>query len=248
MESETPRRGLPQDRVNVLTHHRGMRRTVTSCLGPDRSLAQPASAPQNSIMPSAPDSRGYEPETPSADYRNVHGRRWGRGARPYLIVLKLVSVATFVGGLVTVLAAVLLGPAPAGIDQWREQAELVSRMYVRAIVPGQLLATLLGVVLAASLRGVIFRMRWFQVKLGGIAVAIPGLHLYMRGQSRALRALLGQASPDLASAAVLRGHLLAGTLVALGIGILILTLGRTKPRLGQDYGRTFARVTGTTTS
>lgn len=37
-------------------------------------------------------------------YRNIHGRRSGRGIRPYLLTPKLLAVSVYFGGLVIIIA------------------------------------------------------------------------------------------------------------------------------------------------
>ena len=173
-------------------------------------------------------------------YPNVHGRRGGRGLRPILIVLKLICVAAFVGGLIVLLAAVIAAPPPASPEDWQQRADLISRTFRRAIVPGVTGAEIAGILLFSSIWRTLLRMRWFQVKIVLVAVCMPALHLFMSGRSEKLHAILS-ATADPASAAEVHGHLLTGAVFALGLGIVLLVLGRIKPRLGQDYGRTFTK-------
>jgi len=84
-------------------------------------------------------------------------------------------------------------------------------------------------------------MRWFVLKMVLIAVCVPGLHLFMSSRARALRAVLNASTPDLQSAAFLWHQMLAGTIAALTFAVVVIVLGRVKPRLGQDYARTFSR-------
>lgn len=186
-----------------------------------------------------------EPESnqipPAGGYRNIHGRRAGRGARPYLIVVKLLSVAAFIGGLICVLVLALAGPPPEDLAAWRAQAELIRRTYLGLIIPGVTVAVATGLLLFASIWRVMIRMRWFVTKAILVIVCVPALHVFMRGRSVALRAALNAEPPDFAAAEAIRSHLLAGTVAALAFAIAAMILGRIKPRLGQDYGRTFAR-------
>ena len=52
-------------------------------------------------------------------------------------------------------------------------------------------------------------------------------------------ALADEARADLARAAEIWGDLRFGTLLSIGFAMCLVILGRIKPRLGQDYGRTF---------
>jgi len=173
--------------------------------------------------------------------RNIHGRRPGRGIRPYLIVLKILSVAAFFGGLVTLLGGVLLAPPPGDATAWRDQLALVHLVYVRVIIPGIVSALVFGTLLFASIWQAMIRMRWFVTKMVLIAVGVPALHVFLRSRMMALATLLAGTDPDLQRAAALRDQLTAGTVAAILFAVAAITLGRVKPRLGQDYGRTFAR-------
>jgi len=176
-----------------------------------------------------------------APIRNVHGRRPGRGLRPYLIVLKLLSVATFFGGLIVLLAGVFARGEPADLAAWRAEAELIRRIHLAAIIPGLAGAFVFGTLLLASIWAVLVRMRWFVTKMMLIALAVPGLHALMRSRLLALEALLARPVPDLQQASLIRDQMTAGTLAAILFAVAAIILGRVKPRLGQDYGRTFAR-------
>lgn len=172
---------------------------------------------------------------------NIHGRRGGRGIRPFLLILKLTGVAMFLGGLISLLILVLLPAAPQTVEAWQHQASLIRRAFLCVIIPGLLLAIVAGLLLAASMWRVMIRMRWFVVKIVVIAVGAACLHLFMHGRSVALQATLQRTAPDLAEAAALRKQLLTGTAVTILFGLTVTILGRVKPRLGQDYGRTFGR-------
>lgn len=196
-----------------------------------------------SQSPSSADSHaGSAPTEPRA--RNIYGRRPGRGLRPYLIVLKILSVACFFGGLMAVLAGVLLGAEPQDVDGWRQQVSVVHRIYSYVIIPGVAAALVLGTLLFSTIWQAMIRMRWFVVKMVLVLLAVPALHLYLRMRMLALKATLAQPHPDLSSAADLRDELIAGTLLAIAFAVAAIILGRVKPRLGQDYGRTFGKPGG----
>ncbi|HOW72493.1 MAG TPA: hypothetical protein PKY77_17985 [Phycisphaerae bacterium] len=173
--------------------------------------------------------------------RNVHGRRWGRGFRPYLIVAKLLCVAAYVGGLMALLVVVFQAGLPGDAEGWRQVGRTVHRAYAWLIVPGFLGATVVGVLLTASMVGPMARMRWFRLKLLLLAVGAPSLHVYLRGRSIAFQSLLVAAQDVSGMVAVFR-QLLAGTVVGLFLGVALLVLGRVKPRLGQAYGSSVRRT------
>ncbi len=169
---------------------------------------------------------------------NIHGRRPGRGLRPCLIVLKLLCVAAFLGGLMTLLATTTMEPQPLSHADWSRRAEHIGRIYRWVIVPGVTGAEIVGVLLFASIWRVMLRMRWFVVKATLIVVFMPALHLLTRHQLSGLR-LSAAADAGTPQPAELQAAIWAGAGFALALGIVLLILGRVKPRLGQDYGRTF---------
>lgn len=173
-------------------------------------------------------------------YRNRHGRRWGRGARPYLIMLKLIGVAAFLGGLAGVLVIVLAQPAPPTAAGWEMRVAQLRRAFLWLIIPGSTLASLAGLALLASVWQALIRMRWFQVKLTLIVIGLPCLHLYLRDRLMTL-AEMSQAGkpPGTTGLAMVDGDLLRGVAAGIALGLGIACLGRVKPRLWQNYGRTF---------
>lgn len=172
------------------------------------------------------------------EYQNIYGRRWGRGLRPWLLIFKIVSVAVFIGGLASTLVLAFGGPAPQTPAEWSRLAGMIRLAYTRVIVVGLLGALVFGILLLLPHFRVLIRMRWLQVKLGILAVFIPTFHLFMSARSAALREAV--ARQDFETAGLLREQLYRGTVAALAIGLVVVVLGRIKPRLGQAYGRTFA--------
>ncbi len=184
-------------------------------------------------------ANGRDKSTTTPRAGNIYGRRAGRGVRPYLIVLKLLGVATFVGGLVAVLA-VLCAMKEGDVQSWRLDAATVRLIFARVVVPGLIAALVFGTLLASSMWRVVIRMRWFATKMVLVVVAVPVLHVYMSTRSAALRGALLQSPAGLQRAVVLRNQMIIGTVLALGFAVAAVVLGRVKPRLGQDYARTFA--------
>lgn len=181
------------------------------------------------------------PKQKNQPIRNVHGRRPGRGLRPYLIVMKILAVGTFLGGLVAVEVGLLLAPQPTGIEAWRSEADTLQRIYNFAILPGLATALAFGALLFASIWRVIIRMRWFMTKMVLIGLAVPALHVYLSTRVMGLESLLADSAPDLQRASELRGQIALGTAATIVFAVAAIILGRVKPRLGQDYGRTLAR-------
>lgn len=173
--------------------------------------------------------------------QNIYGRRFGRGVRPWLLMPKVVFAAVFLGGLVSLLVLGFLRPRPATAAEWKAQAEIVRLAYMRVIVPGLVGAMATGVLLVIIHGGVLLRMRWLQVKLALIAVFVPTFHIFMAGRSLALREAVARG--DFATALLLREQLFWGTVATLVFALTVILLGRLKPRLGQNYARTFSRGT-----
>jgi uncharacterized membrane protein len=175
----------------------------------------------------------------SGEYRNIHGRKPGRGWRPWLLIPKYSAAAVFLGGLVSLFVLGFLPPAPTTQADWARLSTLIHDAYAFVIVPGLLGALILGLLLALAHPITFIRMRWLQVKLLLLAVFVPTLHVFMSHRSIALRDAV--AREDFAAAATLRKELLGGTLTAIAFALLIIVLGRIKPRLRQEYGRTFGQ-------
>jgi uncharacterized membrane protein len=147
----------------------------------------------------------------------------------------VICVGLIVGGTFSLLVLQLLGPTPAGGER-RDFAALIARAHRLVIITGAAGAMLFGALLLMEPFRALIRMRWLQVKLGLIVVFVPGMHLLMRSGVAALAE-----AENAASARSAHAQLLAGTIVTLVGAIMLVVLGRIKPRLGQDYGRTFAK-------
>lgn len=178
------------------------------------------------------------PDQPSSDVVNIFGRRWGRGSRPYLLVAKLLGVAAFLGGQMAILAE-LARPMAADLIAWQNRSEFLERVYPWVVLPGLFLAMASGFVLFISAWRAFIRMRWFVGKMLLFVAAGPILHLWTR--SRVMRIDAAGEPMSLESAGMLSSELRWAALAGIVFGAGLLILGRVKPRLGQDYGRTFSR-------
>lgn len=156
-----------------------------------------------------------------------------------MIMLKIICVGLFLGGLVSFLVLAAGRSEEAGSEQAEEFAALAHRMYGRLIVPGVVGAEVAGLLLTASIWRVMIRMRWFQLKMLVLLIGCPGLHLFMVTRLTAFDEMF-KGGFDEAVAVSLHTQMLAGTAAAIVYALLMIWLGRIKPRLGQDYGRTFA--------
>ncbi len=156
-------------------------------------------------------------------------------------MLKLLGVATFLGGQILLLV-ILLQASPTNPAAGQQQANTIHAAYVWVILPGLWLAMLAGLLLLLSIWKALLRMRWFVVKMLLVVLCLPMLHLYMRDRSVTLRTLVARQEDEGDAAAVLavREQLCWGMGASIAFALTAAWLGRVKPRLGQDFGRTFA--------
>lgn len=178
--------------------------------------------------------------TPSV---NRFGRKPGRGLRPWLLLPKLICVGLYLGSLAGVLVLILPGgfsALPADDAQRIWTIENISNLVVYLTIPALVGALLLGAGLFGQHPRVFIRMRWVRVKLFLLAVLIPSAHLASSSRLARLREEYHLGIAD-SSAAKQFAWLMA---LALAGSILIVVLGRLKPRLGQDWGAAYPKATG----
>ncbi len=168
------------------------------------------------------------------EYVNIHGRKGGRGVRPWLLIPKLLCLAIFVGAYVAAMVLWFyyrLGYSDGEV--WPVRA--VSVVFLRVIVPSLIAALLFGLLLFAQHPKVFITRRWLQVKLV-IAVSLTGMHTIARGTFKGIKAVVldaswqGDTAEIEAACARFSACLIAGLIGA----VLLVLLGRLKPRLGQQ--------------
>lgn len=170
-----------------------------------------------------------------AERTNIHGRKPGRGVRPWLLIPKVLAVAVGFGG--TAAAILMFASMPADHRAIVTQALAIGRVLDWLVMPAAVAAALLGALLVIVHGTVLLRMRWMQVKLVVVFVALPALTRAGSGQA----AWLVQADPAMNSAypgaAVGLGLLaVSGGLVCWAV---VIWLGRHKPRLGQSVATVY---------
>jgi len=173
-----------------------------------------------------------------SEYANRFGRRGGRGIRPWLLVPKVIAVCIYIGSLASATAIWLASdfPALAPNDPHRLWVmNLVGRLVMYLVVPALLAAMAFGVALFLQHPRQFIRMRWLIVKLISLAILIPSAHAACSSRLAILRRAFEQSTADDAAA----WQLAAGLLITLAASIWIVILGRLKPRLGQNWARTF---------
>ncbi len=168
-----------------------------------------------------------------ADYVNQHGRKWGRGGRPWLLIPKVLGAAAYFGG---VLAALVIActTQPETADQVQTLGGALSVIFLYAAVPGLVVAIVCGAGLLWMHGRPLLRMRWIWAKVIVVALTVPPLHLWMSMMVRHLR-LWDPAADSLPASSAL-AQIRIGLIITLVLAAAIIWLGRHKPRLGQSYG------------
>ncbi|WP_428939853.1 hypothetical protein [Fontivita pretiosa] len=173
-------------------------------------------------------------------YVNKFGRKPGRGIRPWLLLPKIIAIAIYLGGLASVLAIWIFSDVAAlSLADPRRQfiIDLVGGLMVRLVIPALVLALLLGVGLFFQYPRHFPLIRWWQTKMILLAIVIPTSHFFCRWQFLILRHTDQQAASALAAS-----RLAWGLAFALLGSILVVILGRLKPRLGQNPASVAARL------
>ena len=174
---------------------------------------------------------------------NIHGRKFSRGLRPFMLIPKVLCVGLFFGGTVAVMLIWTRGRFADDPLAGRWQVQAVSLLFRWLLIPSLGTTILLGVLLFLQHPRVFWHMRWFKLKAAILLVALPSLHLTMRPLLIKLKAA-ALAAP---SSPIAQGELAAASrqfstglvVVVIGTALLIM-IGRYKPRLGQPYTRTIA--------
>jgi len=174
---------------------------------------------------------------------NRHGRKPGRGLRPWLLMGKLISVAIYFGSLVTTAViwfAGVLRDGEAVTDTGLAQVAALTGALFRAVVIPSLVLTLgFGILLTADEPRIMLRQRWLQVKLLLLMLAMPVSHLAMAGSLHRVTAAAAAGQSDLVAERLFS----AGFVVVILGSIGVMALGRIKPRLGQNWAKAYRAAT-----
>ncbi len=171
---------------------------------------------------------------PRREYVNIHGRQGGRGIRPLFLLPKLISLAVFVGGYVSAIVLwFYFRGGYSGGQLWPVQA--VSLVFRQVIIPSLISTLFFGLLLFLQHPKVFIKRRWLQVKLV-VAAVLPLLHLLARKNFETIKAGLldpqSANSPEDVETACQRFSLCL--VLGLSAALLLVILGRYKPRFGQD--------------
>ncbi len=163
-------------------------------------------------------------------HKNKHGRRPGRGIRPWLLIPKILSIGALFGGFLA--AAVLLhADAPQTHTQWTDLIATISTLFLRLIVPAVMCVILFGVLLFLQHPKTFLKMRWFRVKVVLLVLTLTPLHL--TGRWLIDHARLALESEDLGRVSELMGRFTFTVDMAVLAIVVVIVIGRHKPRLGQ---------------
>jgi len=172
---------------------------------------------------------------------NIHGRRRGRGIRPWLLTAKIIGIICFVGGLGGAAALAWGSPLPSDRMTWKFLVECAHWLLVPGMIGGGILAILAGLWLWLQMPRGFLRMRWFKVKMVLAAVLIPAFHLWGRFTALKLHEALDKPA-RIDEVPPLWDRLAIVFLLAFLAMLLIVWVGRIKPRLGQRYGKAKAET------
>lgn len=165
---------------------------------------------------------------------NKRGRKGGRGLRPWLLIPKVLAVGVYFGSVATC-AVIYLSRDVAQTGRVIEQVSWLMRFMV---VPALLTTATFGVLLLMQHPMVFLRLRWFQVKLAIVLTGVPTGHFFMSSRLAAIRAGVADGAADIPAAQQMGW----GFVVLLCGSALLVFMGRYKPRLGQNWAKTFASI------
>jgi len=104
---------------------------------------------------------------------NIHGRKPGRGLRPWMLLPKYLCVSLIIGGL---FAMALSGWA----DNGQNRFDLMRSIVNYQIFPASILATLLGIGLLLQHPRQLLAMPWLWAKLVILGISILLFHILLK--------------------------------------------------------------------
>jgi hypothetical protein len=161
---------------------------------------------------------------------NKFGRKPGRGARPWMLLPKVIAVGVFFGAVAT--AAMIFFRGPGDDMSHAAWVGLIADVFRFVAVPALIAAMLFGAMLFMQHPRLFLLQRWFQVKAALIVGGVPAGHLFMASRIHAYRT---QATDQLHT------QIAVGLIVTLAWTACIIMLGRHKPKLGQNWAKVYIR-------
>ncbi len=168
-----------------------------------------------------------------AGYKNQHGRRPGRGIRPWILIPKVIAIAALFGGFLAS-AVILHNTDPQSLEQWGQLIQTISTVFRLLIVPAALAVIVLGALLLLQHPRVFLKMRWVRLKLALLVMTLPALHLWARSLFGQAREALQMDQLD--RVAALMGRFSFVVDLAVAAVVVVIVLARLKPRLGEKPG------------
>jgi uncharacterized membrane protein len=170
-------------------------------------------------------------------------RKAGRGFRPFLLIPKVLAMAVYFG---TIFSTVIMWLVQIGcrdmtnlnLSTVMTQVMMIRSMIVYVAVPALLLTLILGVLLLLQHPKPFLKLRWIRVKLLLVGVGVPVFHVFMASRLYHFRQLVLSGTID----ASLRTQLSLGFVLLLIWSMLVIWLGRHKPRLGQNWAQSFRSI------
>lgn len=169
-------------------------------------------------------------------FPNIHGRRPTRGLRPWLLVPKVIAVAAYLGGCVSL--AVLCRQA-LHHHQARSRPlpdttiHLIDALVRYVIDPAAILVTALGLLLLLQHPREFLRQRWLQVKLASLLLAAPAGKVFLEWRLANVRSEEGRWKLTYLS------NLEDTVWGLIVLAAWVIVLGRLKPRFGQNWARDY---------
>lgn len=156
-------------------------------------------------------------------------RRGGRGLRPWLLLPKFICVCVAFGALVTGLVLWVAETA----SRSNGLLEIEHRIFGHVMVPAIIGALFFGLLLFLQHPRGFSRLRWLQIKLAVVVIFLPVIHVWVSSQLVALGYPEGKGDG---------ATLVTWLYIAVITLVLLMILGRQKPRLGQNWARDFRRI------
>lgn len=166
-------------------------------------------------------------------YVNRHGRQWGRGVRPMLLIPKVLAVGMLFGGLCAMAAIAFGEPLGAGAPL-ADRLRALGRLFYYVVLPGAGVSLFCGWALMLQHFAVMLRQRWVWAK------AISGW-LLVGALFVVWRLIRLEAWAEVADRGAQMQTLRWSIAAAIAATALVVFFGRHKPRLGQPYGKAGAQ-------
>jgi hypothetical protein len=148
-----------------------------------------------------------------------------------LRIVRFVGLIGFLGGLCALASLWAFGPRPVDESGWHMLIRAMRSIFYPCVFSGIILLIASGVTIWWRRRKHLHGLRWFQVMMAAVFVAVPVLHLSARFTMLRLLRIVEQEQWE--RAMMLWNRLGMLYLIAAVIFLAIAILAMVKPRLGQ---------------